>query len=498
MTAPGPELDFNLAPEDVATLLRQPELLIPGTRKRLLPGRAVTSSLLWHDTAEGELAADGHALAHPEGRAMPWRLERLVPASGEFAPPGLPPRLLHESESAPEEHAASLLPVAAFDHTTRELRPASNPPRVLLRQGALRAVAAQAALCRLSLSGEGASALALAWGERLNLSVPTESLAAQALRLAGRAVPQRPLGAPKLNAEANVSDAFAALVAHLAGVMLHHAGSADGRHGPEPVHQMRVALRRLRSAMVLFRRAVSCPTLVELKERLKLVGAVLGPARDWDVFVLGTGSKLAQAFADDAAVQSLLTAARKRQARSYAALASYLAHAEWRRLGLSLTAFAVDRPWHAPSPDAREEDIAERAALLSMKVADFADRALTRRYRALTAAGADISGMDVSALHDLRLLCKQMRYACEFFAPFHPGRGTRRFVKRLAELQERLGQVNDATVAGGLMAQLGGRGSARAQAVGIVRGFVAAHSPSERNCIERTWRKLLRLECFWD
>ena len=497
MTAATPELEFNLAPDDVAALLRQPELLIPGTRKRLLSGRAVPASLLWHDTAEGELAAEGHALAHPEGRATSWRMEQLVPAPGEFAPPGLPPRTLHESDAAPAALATSLLPVAAFDHTTRELRPASNPPRVLLRQGELRAVAAQTAICRLSLSGDGASALAMAWAERLRLSVPAESLAAQALRLAGRVVPERPLGPPKLDAAQSVSDAFAALVAHLAGVMVHHAQHADGKTGPEPVHQMRVALRRLRSAISLFRRAVGCPALAAVNERLKLAGKVLGPARDWDVFVLGTGLRLAESFPDDAAVQNLLTAARKQQARSYVALAAYLESAEWRMLGLALTALAVDRPWLAALPDAGDDECAARAAMQASPLAEFADRALTRRYRALIAPGSDLSGMEVTALHDLRLLCKRMRYACEFFAPLHPGRASRRFVQRLAALQERLGQMNDSAVASGLMAQLGGRGTARAQAVGIVRGFVAARSSSERRRIERTWRKLLRLDCFW-
>lgn len=497
MTAPAPELEFNLAPDDVATLLRQPELLIPGTRKRLPSGRALPSSLLWHDTAEGVLADEGQALVHRDGRAATWRMERLIPAPTEFAPPGLPARILQETDAAPEALTTSLLPVAAFDHTTRELRPASNPPRVLLRQGALRAVAAQTAICRLSLSGEGASALALAWGERLRLSVPTESLAAQALRLAGRVVPERPLGAPKLDAEQTVSDAFAALVAHLAGVMVHHAQHADGKNGPEPVHQMRVALRRLRSAISLFRRAVDCAALAEVNERLKLAGKLLAPARDWDVFVLGTGDRLAVAFANDAAVQSLLTAARKQQARAYAALAAYLDSAQWRLLGLSLTALAIERPWLAALPNAGEEESAERAAMQTSPLATFADRALTRRYRALIAPGNDISGLEVTALHDLRLLCKRMRYACEFFGPLHPGRATRRFVQRLAELQERLGQMNDSAVASGLMAQLGGRGTARAQAVGIVRGFVAARGSSERRHIERAWRKLLRLDCFW-
>ena len=67
----------------------------------------------------------------------------------------------------------------------------------------------------------------------------------------------------------------------------------------------------------------------------------------------------------------------------------------------------------------------------------------------------------------------------------------------LLRLQERLGELNDGAVASGLMAQLTSRGSARAQSIGIVRGYVAAQSGADRRRIERAWRRLLRQECFW-
>jgi triphosphatase len=497
VTADPLTLELDLAPDDVTALLRQPELFEPGTRRRLSKARAGKSSLLWYDTAEGALAADCVSLARGAERGAKWRTERLVPLPGEIAAPGVPAAAIEGRDGPPEHLSALLLPVAAYEHSIRELRPAGQPPRVVLRQGEMRAVAAQTPLCRLTLSGEGAAALAMDWAGRFRLAVPVESLAATGLRLAGRPTPTRPLGAPTLDADRSVSDAFAAIVAHLSGVMLHHARLADGAHGPEPVHQMRVALRRLRSAISLFRRVVDCPAVDVAVDGLRRTGRMLGPARDWEVFALGAGAQLGAIFTDDKAVQDLLAAARRKQNAGYAALRDYLSGPEWRQLGIALAALAAERPWEAAQESDDDAAAQERREQHNMKLIDFAGRALARRYRALTEQGADLSGLDVEALHAIRLQCKRMRYACEFFAPLYPGRLTRRFLRRLSRLQERLGELNDGAVASALMDQLTSRGSARAQSIGIVKGYVAAQSGGDRRRIERCWRRLLRQNCFW-
>jgi triphosphatase len=279
--------------------------------------------------------------------------------------------------------------------------------------------------------------------------------------------------------------------------MLHHASLADGAHGPEPVHQMRVALRRLRSAISLFRRQTDCPALAEVVDSLRLTGRKLGAARDWEVFALGAGARLGAMFPDDAPMQELLAAAKRKQNAGYAALREYLDGPDWRCLGIALACLCASRPWEDDRDGEEAAAAQERREQHDQKLIAFAARALDRRYRALTEAGMDISGLDVEALHALRLRCKRMRYACEFFAPLYPGRVTRRFLRRLSRLQERLGELNDGAVAAGLMAQLTSRGSARAQAIGIVRGYVAARSGADRRRIERAWRRLLKQECFW-
>ena len=127
---------------------------------------------------------------------------------------------------------------------------------------------------------------------------------------------------------------------------------------------MRVALRRLRSALALFRRAVvRAPSSTSRRPALRVLAHALGPARDWDVFGTGTGEAVAAAFPADAAVTRLTAAAARRRDACYAELRHVLDGAAFRRLGITL-ARARGRPavGSAPAPPTRPAPNAPRDA----------------------------------------------------------------------------------------------------------------------------------------
>ena len=488
-------LELDLGVDDVATLLEQSEL-----RRR----RAVRSvlHLVWHDTADGRHAAKGESVVERrQDDVCVWRLERMVPTATSVEPCGGLAGLIVEG-TAPPVSAASLLPVAAFEGRLSTWLSAgeAGDGSVSVLQGELRAVAATRKICRVFLTGANAKDLAVAWSGRMRLQVPAHSLAAEAFALARRPAAGRPLGVPDLSDAETVCDGFALIVAHLAGVIWRYSAAArtGGEIGSaiEPVHQMRVALRRLRSATLLFRRAVGCPELDDATERLKRLGRVLGPPRDWDVFTAGAGREIGAVFADDASVTSLLAAAQRRRRQVYAELVATLDGPEWRQLGIRLAHLAMARPWRDFTPDDPERAVLQHD-LQRAGIAHFAERALTRRLDRVLEPGADLDGLSVEALHELRLHCKRMRYAAEFFAPLFPGHGVRRFLRRLSALQEQLGHLNDTSVAALLMAELPSRGPAQRQAIGIVRGFVAANAAGSRARIDRHWRRFRKCEPFW-
>lgn len=501
-------LELALPPQDAERLPR----LVRG--RRTVGGRRGTRlQIVWHDTPDGLLAAQGLALAESRHRSERlWRLERMRPADAQLWPPGTPaPVVAQAGDLAALAHPlpGPLLPVAAFEATERRLAAVLDGATidVLLVSGTLRAVTSEQPVCRVTLAGpaEATRALAMELSADLPLSVPAVALSAAAYATARPAPPPRRLGAPRLPPDMTVGDGFAYVVAHLTDVILHHAPGAQAGETQESVHQMRVALRRLRSAVSLFKRAVKCPELERIKPELKALGKVLGPARDWDVFTAGTGHAVAQAFHDDAAVGRLITAAERQRSDGYAALRRYLDSAGFRRLGIDLAALSACRPWEWKAELTLDDGAAEIAdaegekpnGALTGCLGDYAAEALQRRLQEIMEPGDDISDLPPEVLHGIRLHAKRLRYAAEFFAPLFPRKETRRFIRRVTSLQERLGALNDGAVAAQLMAELGGGAGTRAYAAGVVRGFVAAQSEGARAKIDRTWRKFRRLDPFW-
>ena len=96
-----------------------------------------------------------------------------------------------------------------------------------------------------------------------------------------------------------VPGAFREIVAEGLGHLLANQPAAAAGD-PEGVHQMRVAIRRLRTALVLFGTHLEPHTTARFEAELKRLGQVLGEARDWDVFCLDTIPKAL----DDAPVPS--------------------------------------------------------------------------------------------------------------------------------------------------------------------------------------------------
>jgi triphosphatase len=445
-------------------------------------GRARLIRWIWHDTADFALAADGLALIQTGGSA--WRVDRFRPATSQSAwAPGAPDWTLAEGDSPAGACAAAgldlpdmLIPMVRLQANERSLRAGPDGVTGYVIAGVLHGAASERPVRLLRLAGPAFAVIVRA--EELGASVPGRAVSAQALGLVYPDLPPRRSGAPDISAHASVGMAVGHIVGHLADVILDLAPSIALGVGQEPVHQMRVATRRLRSALGLFGKIAACPELAPIKADARRLAAILGPARDWDVFLAGTGAAVVAALPDDAAMARLLGAAKRRRQAAYRALRAYLDGPEFRRLGLRLAEFVALRPW--------EMDAAAAA------LAAFAARALKKRHGRMVAAGDGIASLDVPALHRVRLQAKGLRYAAEFLAPAFPDRSIGRYVRRLSNVQEALGHLNDANVAAGLMGELAGAGGL-GYAGGVVRGFVAGSAGDARADIAGAWKRFRKL-----
>lgn len=470
-------VELLLPADAVAALLRRPGMV------RAAPRRAV--SLIWHDDPDGSLSASGVALQQ-DGRT--WSLQPIAPEGGIDWPACSPAPLLSEaaSPSALDPPAPfDVGPVAAFHGARLSYR--LGPIDIDILAGSVRSVSADHPTGRIRLSGPAPALCAAADTlAAAAVGVPRRSLPAEAADTAkGRRPAPRHIGAPVVQGETTVSDGLAAIVGHLLDTLLHWLDEFRREPRPEAVHQARVAIRRLRSALSLYRRALPCPEIDRLAEALRACAASLGAARDWDVFLAGTAADLA-ASDDDGRIAALLRAASRQRSAAYRALGEDLAGTGFRAVELSAGMAAALRPWERGCDP----------AVAQSRTADFAAEALQRRLKHVRRRGREVKTLPVAELHELRKDCKRLRYAAEFFADaFASGGSAKTFLKRLSALQEELGLLNDAAAAAGLMTRLGRPG--KGYAAGMVAGWTAAAAAPARVRIRRAYRRFKSVSPFW-
>lgn len=498
--------ELTVAPDAARALPRHPSL----ASRRLGQARGAEATVVFHDTAEGTLAAAGLALAvEPRGRGAVQRLLRSLPGEDAGAEPGRASAVLAETRLPrsgpdatlfagliPEEAEAAPLPAVAAASGRRVTLRLGSGMTATLFAGRLRAVAAEREFARLSLVvPEEALAEALdllrALAADRPVAVPATSLAEEA-RAVALGVPARPLwrGQPDLTCAATVEDGACRAIGQLTLALLAAAPVAAEGSNPEGVHQARVAIRRLRTALTLFRPAIGCADVTDLKDRLGAVARALGPARDWDVFIAGALAEIVAAFPGEAAIASLARAAEAARAAAYAQVRATLSAPAFRLLALDLAAAVAAPPWRAG-------DDAEAARLRDMPLEDFAAAALSRRHKRLLRAGEGFAQLDIPALHALRIQAKRMRYAGELFGGLFGAKKRRRFQKAVGAVQDALGHLNDTAVAAGLMHTLAKREPGRAWAAGVVQGWVAAKAAHAREDAAEAWALLLERPPFW-
>ncbi len=449
----------------------------------LRPGRRIPVTLIWHDTPDGSLATTGRTLTEcHDGRRIAWRAADLCAEPMHPAGNDGPVRATSPTRDAlMVDLPAPCAPLARFVGHRRTARLGACTLSFL--DGTLHAGRRRMPHARLILDGPAAALAAI---DLPGTALPDEPLAATALSLALRLPPPPSPLLPDITFGLTVDDTIARLLAHF-GARIHRL-APHAAAGPEGVHQMRVTIRRARSALRLFRRIAPTPpsALAALSADLKSLAAILGPARDWDVFIDGTARAVAAAAPDNpAAASRLIRAARHERATAGRSMREHLAspafHALMRRIALA----ALARPWHHGADPER----------LHIPIAAFASHTLQRQFKRLIAPGDSLDTLPEPRLHGIRIEAKRMRYTAELFAPLFDPKRPPRFIARLADLQECLGHLNDAAVAATLLDRLGPAG--RSFGGGVARGLLAARGDLHRPAIARAWRRFRTTKRFW-
>jgi inorganic triphosphatase YgiF len=442
------ELKFQVPPEAAAAVRRA---------VATASAQHVRLQARYFDTPDRRLAAAGFALRlrlegdrwvqtlKGRGDSTLQRPEHNVPVDGDAEPAldlarhdGTP---VGDALRAAGVDAAAIVPLFGTDvqRTLRRLRSGATVVELAFDDGYIVAADARAPVCELELelvagTPQGLIGVAARWAERHGLWLDVRTKAERGDLLARGVATSPPVHAqpPLLSAHDPPAGALRAMVrACLDQVLPNASAIAAGGFEPEHVHQLRVGLRRLRTALRVFGDA---STGVDATWEPTLAAAFgrLGAARDLDAL---SATLLPALSAAGAPLVDLGAAATAE------APAAVVREPGWTALMLALLAFvqhgegdAAATSWALPAAGDGE-------------LLRWVRRKLRRAHRRAVTGADTFARLPEEAQHRIRKRVKRLRYSVEFVSSLYPPKAVQRFLKRLRPAQEVLGEYNDMLVA---------------------------------------------------
>ena len=287
----------------------------------------------------------------------------------------------------------------------------------------------------------------------------------------------------KLNKSMSVEEAFQAIVRNCIGQVQDNEAGVAGYPDVEFLHQMRIALRRLDAAFSLFGELVAVPPAIV--DELEWLGAQLGPARDWDVFLESTLPRVASSMPGNAGIEPVQAAARDQRELVHARASDAVSSARFSKLIRALEGWCDQRAW-------RDSISGKQKTRLKMRVGDFAAGVLEQQQQRLLKRGRKLKEPGTDQLHRVRIGAKRARYAAEFFASLLPGKQVRPYVQALRSLQDELGWFNDASVATRLLdetCETCEQNDSLREGAALVHGYLAAVREHSESRSRKLWKK---------
>jgi CHAD domain-containing protein/uncharacterized protein YjbK len=208
----------------------------------------------------------------------------------------------------------------------------------------------------------------------------------------------------------------------------------------EDLHDMRVAIRRLRAAFRLFGPGYKPAVIKPLLGGLKATGRALGPVRDLDVFMEHLQHyQLTLPPEEQPEFQNLLDTWQAKRAAAQTSMLAYLDSRPYQQFKQALHTFVT-------TPGLGVKSIAAKIPPAPTQVRHIAPGLIYQAYDQVRAYETVIEDAPISTLHQLRITFKGLRYTLEFFKEIL-GEGKELVIEDVKIMQEHLGNLNDANVA---------------------------------------------------
>lgn len=373
---------------------------------------------------------------------------------------------------------------------------------VALDRGSVRANGRDAPINELELelkAGEAAALYELVTALRRVAPLRIEPLSKSDrgwLLAAERSPDFRKADAPVLDDGMTVGQGMAAVFGSCFAQWLANEPAARDGRTIEGLHQLRVGLRRLRSALSLFAPVLAPEARRHWDEELRSVLGELNLARDLDVMATGTLPKVQAANEGDDALAAFATALSTRRETARARAGDFLASQRYADITLAFAGWLAREGWRegadAELRDRQDEPLVELAADL-----------LVKRHKVVRKRGRGMAELDPPSRHKVRIALKKLRYGVEFFTSLFPAKRAERFADAVADLQDELGHLNDAATTRAMVnLVVDGAGSARervpvALGGGQLIGWQAAAVAADLGGVLDDWKAFQGLKPFW-
>jgi len=214
---------------------------------------------------------------------------------------------------------------------------------------------------------------------------------------------------------------------------------------PEALHQMRVALRRLRAALSLFKKVVIDDRRDQIDGALRTLVHQLNAARDTDQFLAKVAHPVSAEHQGEPGLRKLVGHFEKRRDQAFAEARQAIDSDEFRDLIGEIREWVRGGQW-----------LASREG--GQPVERFARKILKARRRKLAKHARHLERLSSLQQHKVRIEAKKLRYGVQFFSCLWTGgkRAARRdkLLEALQRMQDDLGGSHDITVAHQTLAEL--------------------------------------------
>lgn len=198
---------------------------------------------------------------------------------------------------------------------------------------------------------------------------------------------------------------------------------------PEGVHQVRISLRRIRTALLIFKPVINTKFSQRIAKKFKKYAKLLDDARDMDVYILTH-------FTDNTD-STVKTSALTKRDEAYKNVKKCLKSKPFNKRIHACKKWLKTGHW-------QKKIIKDKK--LNHALNSFAFDTLDTLMNLIVSKGQQPEKLDDLALHKLRIDCKKLRYSTEFFISLYDKNTVNSFIEKLKRLQDSLGDIHDAFI----------------------------------------------------